>query len=189
MRGSGIVGVLTSKDCTKCGQHLPVEAFGIVKAFRGRKERYQSWCKVCSQAQHSVWVSMNREKMRAHSKRDYRKHKEARRASRRAWSKANLGRNVAKNLRLKYGISTEEWEQLYREQNGLCAICGGVPGGSAKKLHVDHDHATGRVRGLLCHACNIAIGLMRDDSERLRKATEYVERHRSAGSPAEVCKP
>ena len=76
-------------------------------------------------------------------------------------------RNCAYNYR--YGISLEEYNQLYAMQNGLCKICE-----QQKDLHVDHDHKTGVVRGLLCTDCNKGLGLMRDDIIILSNAIKYL---------------
>lgn len=78
----------------------------------------------------------------------------------------------AKHIRNTYNISVEEYNALLEAQNGVCAIC--------KEAHkhalcVDHDHDTGEIRGLLCKPCNVAIGNMKDEPERLRKAAEYLE--------------
>jgi hypothetical protein len=79
-------------------------------------------------------------------------------------------------FRAKYGITHDDFDALAAEQEGRCAICGGTPVGPGKRLHVDHCHATGVVRGLLCGNCNTAIGLMADDSERLLAAVAYLSR-------------
>lgn len=60
-------------------------------------------------------------------------------------------------------------------QQGKCAICGGDPKFPNRRLCVDHDHATGHFRGLLCGHCNTAIGLMKDSPEIMRKAIAYLE--------------
>lgn len=60
---------------------------------------------------------------------------------------------------------------MLAEQDGRCKICGQL-----KKLNVDHDHATGEVRGLLCHGCNVGIGFFRDSPELLRSAIDYLVR-------------
>lgn len=74
----------------------------------------------------------------------------------------------------RYGITTERYEDLLRSQGGLCAVCRDK---DSLSLVVDHDHATGRVRGLLCHRCNTAIGFLQDNSVGVRRALEYLERH------------
>ena len=64
-----------------------------------------------------------------------------------------------------------ELEAVYDASDGKCQICGTV-----EKLHLDHCHNTGKIRGLLCMRCNTAIGRMHDDPELLRKAIAYLER-------------
>lgn len=77
-------------------------------------------------------------------------------------------------LKRKFGITLEEYEELFDTQGGVCFICG-QPCSSGRSLAVDHDHSTGKVRGLLCGACNTGIGKLQDDPELLRKAAEYLE--------------
>lgn len=84
------------------------------------------------------------------------------------------------HLRREYGITHATYEQLLRSQGGVCAICH-QPERRRQPLSVDHDHATGRVRGLLCDDCNIAIGKMGDDANRLRSAAVYLEHGGVAG--------
>lgn len=62
-----------------------------------------------------------------------------------------------------------------RLQNGACAICGGTSWGGRLPC-VDHDHKTGKVRGLLCNACNLALGYFNDDANALARAAEYLRR-------------
>lgn len=81
------------------------------------------------------------------------------------------------NRRYLYGLSDEQYQTLLAAQDGRCAICGGTEwGGKTKTPHVDHDHATGAVRGLLCSACNHGLGNFRDDPVRMRAAADYLER-------------
>ncbi len=69
--------------------------------------------------------------------------------------------------------------ELYAAQDGKCAVCeASLAALPEKQRHLDHCHATGKVRGWLCHHCNTALGHMRDDPERLRAAAEYLERNR-----------
>jgi hypothetical protein len=75
-------------------------------------------------------------------------------------------------LFLRYGITEEDYDELSSSQNGKCAICERVP----KRLVVDHCHATGRVRGLLCDPCNVILGIWDDDSTIAYKAAEYLEK-------------
>ena len=76
----------------------------------------------------------------------------------------------------QYGITQEDFDRMLAEQEAVCALCGGPPTRGHKRLCVDHSHETGRVRGLLCHSCNLGIGKLNDDPTLLRKAADYVER-------------
>lgn len=74
-----------------------------------------------------------------------------------------------RNALKKYGITPEDYDRMLKEQGG-CAICGATePGGRGKNFHVDHCHSTGRVRGLLCHHCNVGIGMLRENFEDAAK--------------------
>jgi hypothetical protein len=89
--------------------------------------------------------------------------------------------NRERHLRKKYGLSLGEFESLVDQQLGRCAICK-IDLGS--DLHVDHEHVTGRIRGLLCGKCNKAVGLLNDDPTLIRAAARYLER--SAAEPTEL---
>jgi len=83
-----------------------------------------------------------------------------------------IQRNYRKyRLAKKYGMTEADYEHLLNAQNGCCAICS-----ERERLYIDHDHATGRVRGLLCNLCNLAIGKFRDSPMVLRAAAAYIER-------------
>lgn len=79
--------------------------------------------------------------------------------------------NNARTLR-KYGLTQEEYDTLYDQQLGRCAIC--LVALAEVTLHVDHDHETNAVRGLLCHTCNCGIGFMQDSPEVLERAAQYL---------------
>lgn len=76
------------------------------------------------------------------------------------------------HLNHRYGITPDDYAEMESRQEGKCMICQQTP----KRLVVDHCHDTGAVRALLCNPCNTAIGLMKDDAERLVRASEYVSR-------------
>lgn len=81
--------------------------------------------------------------------------------------------NRAHKLKAKYGITLEEYNLLLINQGGGCAVCGYIPH-QGEVLCVDHCHNSLRVRGLLCHPCNKALGNLKDDPELLQKAIEYL---------------
>lgn len=82
----------------------------------------------------------------------------------------------ARTLKKTYGITVDDYNTLLREQNGVCALCHEfVLRANTNFLCVDHNHTTGKVRGLLCYLCNSSIGHFGDDAQQLRAAAEYVE--------------
>lgn len=100
------------------------------------------------------------------------------------WRKARLKRYADvynatvqrdKNLRKKYGITLVEWEKKFAEQGRVCAICRIDYPRGAHGWSTDHDHATGKVRGILCVGCNPGLGNFQDSPEILRAAAAYLE--------------
>lgn len=89
----------------------------------------------------------------------------------------NPNRTKHNDLMRMYGISLEEHNQMFEEQNGLCYLCNKPGDGRWKKLCVDHDHETGKVRKLLCRSCNTALGQVGDNIELLTKMIEYLSNH------------
>lgn len=74
----------------------------------------------------------------------------------------------------RFGMHPNQYEAMRVAQGGKCAICRGAP--SRDRLHVDHDHGTGQIRGLLCEGCNLALGKFKDSPEILEQAAAYVRR-------------
>lgn len=77
-------------------------------------------------------------------------------------------------LRKTYGITLEEYNAMLESQGGVCAICGGTEPAEGRMMAVDHCHATGKVRGILCSCCNRALGLFRDNTDYLKSAINYL---------------
>ncbi len=119
-------------------------------------------CRKCKNREHQKdWAARNKERMKSYNNKESR-----RRANRRTTTS-------------RYGLTVEEYESMYSAQGGVCAICGSPEtvkgnGGETKMLAIDHDHGTGKVRGLLCNNCNRAIGLLGDDVEIMLNAIEYI---------------
>jgi hypothetical protein len=107
----------------------------------------KSWCKTCS---HSYTKELNKKNPDV----------------KREWY-----------LKTKYGLTLEQWVLLFEQQGGRCAICFTFePNGRYDTFHVDHDHNTGVIRGLLCDSCNRGIGLLKDSTTVLKSAVSYLER-------------
>ena len=93
----------------------------------------------------------------------------------------NLARTKAYHFKYKYGITVEQYNEMLEKQNGVCAICFKEEthksrSGNVVPLAVDHSHETGAVRGLLCHACNVSLGNVRDSIEVLENAIAYLRK-------------
>ena len=115
------------------------------------------------------WRKRNPEKLRAYSRKHRLRHPDVCKSSNR-------------NCKLKkaYGISTSDFDELLKAQGGVCAICKQAPSRTAfntQRLHVDHNHGTGKIRGLLCLNCNRGIGAFQDNFELLHLAATYLEKH------------
>ena len=78
------------------------------------------------------------------------------------------------NLKSLYGITLEQYDEMLKNQNYGCKICGKTAEENKGNLVVDHCHSTGHIRGLLCHACNKGLGNFKDDTDRMRVAMTYL---------------
>jgi hypothetical protein len=84
-------------------------------------------------------------------------------------------RSKATRRKREFGITDKEYNNLYNKQSGVCAICGREESEiQQKSLCVDHCHNTGKIRGLLCHSCNVGLGRFEDDINRLQSAIKYL---------------
>lgn len=136
--------------CGKCKQILSTSEFH--KQTRS-KTGHQDWCKVCRKE----WKHEERKeyhKTRYHSNKD-------------AW--------LNNNYKKKYKITLEEYDKLLKEQNNSCAICNQTCI-TDRRLAVDHNHTTGKVRGLLCTKCNSLLGQANDDTAILTQAINYLKK-------------
>jgi len=125
-----------------------------------RKAKYHA-DKVKARVASEVWRRANTEKLNEYARKRYAENPE---------------KALRNRLRYRYGLSPETWEELFNSQNRKCACCEtSEPKG--KYWQVDHDHLTGRVRGILCKTCNTGIGLLGDSEELLMKAANYLRRN------------
>src|ERR1700722_11033189 len=135
----------------------------------GRKHVAHGLCRNCYQAEwarrHPEYNPNDRKQnATCHTERKMVAHGLCNACNARKWSMSRL-----------YGISWDEYHAIEARQGGCCAICGLAFERARNGLHVDHDHETGVVRGLLCQRCNNGIGCMNDDPAILRKAIAYLE--------------
>ena len=85
------------------------------------------------------------------------------------------GDSYAVRLNRLYGLTVDEYEQMYAEANGCCQVCGISEEEHGKRLAVDHCHSTGKVRGLLCSKCNTALGQLDDSLKRIAELYSYLK--------------
>lgn len=129
------------------------------------------------------WRSRNPEKAKEIASKATQKWRESNpdavREYHRNYRKKNREVLVAKDRQRKFGITHQDYAKLFQNQDGLCAICKqpetATRLGKVKSLAVDHDHKTGRIRGLLCSDCNTGIGKLKDDPEILQSAIQYLK--------------
>ena len=95
------------------------------------------------------------------------------------WRSENKERLRTEHIGYRYGLSQESYAQKREEQNDCCGLCGDAFDRTNTNTtpHVDHDHVTGKVRALLCRACNSGLGQFRDSSKLLRLAAEYLDKY------------
>ena len=163
------------KTCIKCGLEKPLSEYTFHNRTKGQ---HRNFCHDCEKA----WI------------RDYHKSPQGKEKGK-EWREDNKKRIEAyyalyrkdprylekmKHYGRKHtlkivGATPEDYDKMFQEQNGRCLICGSEQNGKKKNFCVDHDHETGKVRGLLCHNCNVTVGLMKDSPSLLRQAADYLE--------------
>lgn len=141
------------KQCKTCGE---TKEFSLFTKSRLAKDGHKNSCKSCV----------------AFKKREaYRLKKEA--------GLYDPLANKDQMLKKIYGIDIDVYMSMLKKQNHCCAVCGTHETVLSRKLAVDHNHTTGKIRGLLCHHCNTAIGLLKEDTSIFKDAVSYLEHHNS----------
>lgn len=160
---------METKQCTRCKEIKPLSSFYRVRG----KDGYRSHCKEC--------ISKHQKERYANDS-EYKEYKNQKTRHKwttdpELWSKRQLTARKS-HLKRKYGMTVDQYSEMFKEQKECCAICGEhytkVP---HQQLMVDHCHKTGKVRQLLCDLCNTALGKFKDSPELLEKAAEYVRKH------------
>jgi hypothetical protein len=147
------------RQCPRCGDRKALTEF---KVMLHKASGRDSYCIPCRRDVNREWAQRNRSKAVA---------------STTAWKRANP---MAARL-TRYPINVADFKALLAAQGDRCAICRRVPD-DPFSLCVDHDHASGKVRGLLCTACNSGLGKLGDSEEGLLRALEYLRRHREGSA-------
>lgn len=164
------------KRCSRCRRLKSVDKFNKDKRL---KDGLFSACKACELERGNLWRLANREKVAADARRYRKRHKARLKTLRKAWVIKNRQKirrqKRASRIRL-CGMTVQQYNDLLRSQRGRCFICRRKPTGRWKRLTVDHCHRTKLVRGLLCVACNLAVGYVHDSPKILSRLMGYLKR-------------
>jgi hypothetical protein len=169
-------GSYMKKTCSKCNLEKEISEF---KKRSDRTNQYKSKCSTCLSEYYKICnkeyrSSHKKKKITAEKAREYYDNFKNKHPTMRTYKRET-------HLLYSYGIALIEYDNLHKSQDGLCAICGkqetkkNITTGETVPLSVDHDHVSGKIRGLLCNHCNHAIGNLKDNPELLRKAADYLE--------------
>jgi len=170
-------------NCVRCGQDFPftAEFFKKNKSCRSGMERV---CRACKKKYLIEWRKANPDKVGAIYARAEAKRKLLPPGTTRCRDKEKEAKRVREyKLRVKFGISSEEYERRHKAQGGVCAICQGLS--TRRYFDVDHDHHTREFRGLLCSPCNTSLGLLRERVDLFEAAIRYLKSFSEARSGAE----
>jgi len=131
--------------CRKCGDRLTEANWSRCHRVGSRR---QFICSLCATKSSAEWKKANRAALRAKDRADY--------------------RNKSRRFDI-YGMTPADYATLLAKQDGRCAVCQ-----DREPTDIDHCHSTGKVRGLLCRACNLALGMLKDDTRLFRRAIAYL---------------
>lgn len=147
------------KVCPKCKKELSFDNYNFDK-----NGKINTVCKYCKNENYKNWYQKNKQKVKERKAKYHEKTKEYRR-----WY----------TIKLRYGITKEEYETIFKNQGHKCGICKNTKSGhkNTDEMVVDHCHKTKKVRGLLCNRCNTLLGSVNEDISILRETIKYIKRH------------
>lgn len=162
--------------CSKCKEDKLEEEFIVDTRWR-RGRGYL--CSLCRKQYGKEYYQRNKDKIKNRSSEWVKDNPDQHRLNGQRFRDCNPEYETNKALKKRYGITLEEYNSFFERQGGVCAICGNPEtakdySGEVRKLSLDHDHATGVVRGLLCNNCNAGIGMLQDSILVIEKALEYL---------------
>ena len=157
---------MLSKRCSRGHDDIRIEKNG------------QRACRVCQRDAMRRWRAKNPKRDRRNLLRWRAKNPKACSEAQKRFYKKRPKRCAEITRKYRYGIEPEEWNIKFEAQGKRCAICN-TDGKKFKKgpghgWRTDHDHKTGKFRGILCHPCNVSIGMAQDDPKILQRAAQYL---------------
>lgn len=168
----------TMKKCGRCQKYLPKDLF-----YRNRKtaDGLACYCRRCESARKKEARASNPGLIIVHrenGKKWYIKNKEHKLNKNKEWKENNPSKWRNINLKSRFGITNEDYNQILEKQNNCCPICGKHKDEFKEFMAVDHCHKTGQVRGILCRKCNLGIGHLNDDIFLLEKSINYLNSYK-----------
>lgn len=154
---------MITRTCTKCKIIQPLTNYN-----RKRRDGLNAQCKKCIAIYNKIYISKNKDRYNENSKRWRDKNVLKARQSVKEWK-----------LKINYGITQQEYNEIAEKQNWVCKICKRKSSEFKFALSVDHNHKTGIMRGLLCSNCNIMLGLAKENIQTLLEAINYLENAKS----------
>lgn len=148
------------KTCTKCKEEKSIEQFPPNKKTLDKRG---SWCKGC---------------VAPLGKEDYKKNKVDRDLKTKKWQKENRHKLKGYRLKKQFNMSNSDFDTLLKAQDHKCLICNAHESQIDTVMCIDHCHSTGKIRGLLCRSCNLAIGLLKDNIPALKRAIDYLDKNK-----------
>lgn len=146
-----------TRGCTRCGIEKDIDEFYW---HNSSKRRHRSHCKKCCNINHAEWCKLHPEKLAEYVSRHRKKH---------------YKRTSIEVACKRYKIKVVDYLEMFRKQNGKCAICGISHLELNERISIDHCHETGRFRGLLCSCCNRLLGYAKDNISILESAVKYLK--------------
>ncbi len=177
MRSLNLIRTEESKQCGKCKE---IKGFFAFSKHRQHADGLSTHCKECVNA---VKRSSDYRKKANASTKIWRNRPENV-GKTKIWSKkfreSDHGKKYyhANYLKRNYDLSVDQYTAMFNEQNGCCAICSRHQVEFSKRLNVDHNHETGKVRELLCSFCNTSLGNFNEDQNLMLKAIQYLNKHK-----------
>lgn len=148
--------IITERTCTKCGETKALDSYS--KARKVEKDGRRAVCKACEKKAKAAYYKKNREEIGNKNKK---------------YLLENRDKKRDRIYRKVYGITLDEYNAMYKNQEGRCDVCGE----KKDRLHVDHNHATNKVRGLLCNGCNAGLGQLKESVAIIERLKLYVIKH------------
>lgn len=152
------------KKCSKCGEIKEISQFP-----KQSGDKYMSHCKECRRAYNNAHRRKDINKSREKDRERYSKNSDVRAKYARDYRKNNPEKMRELHLKSNYNITINDYNNMLLKQNNKCAVCGRDMSDYGKVFCVDHNHTTGKVRGLVCDPCNYGIGFYEKNGEKYKK--------------------